>query len=763
MSSLETVKVVVRVRPLLQIELNKSCQIVVDSDRAQSQIIIKNPKTSATKIFAYDNIYPQDSSQELIYDETAFPLIEQVIEGYNGTIFAYGQTGCGKTYTMVGNPQKEEQGILPNSFHHIFGCVGESSQNKKFLIRCSYCEIYNEEIRDLLNYDEKNKLELLESKEKGIHVKGLNLQIVKSAEDVANAMEMGNAHRVTKQTQMNERSSRSHAIFTIYIETSQEISGRETIRAGKINFVDLAGSERQKKTGVVGDRLKEAIEINLSLSALGNVINALVDGNVTHIPYRDSKLTRLLQDSLGGNTKTVMIAVVSPADYNYEESLSTLRYASRAKFIKNKPIINEDPKDALLRSYAEEIERLKRLLYEKNPNATGSFIEYTRESKTRAESEFDDTESRSSLDQSKILKRERDSSLRTVRSKSRNSDPKKKHSSVTPMLMSNASSFSEEQEVNTERENLEMMVKKLEEQLVVGGEALFNAEQERLNAKREFLKKLKKQREKEKKLAEKNKQHEEELMKKEKNYASLQEEVDALRESNKLLQTKYDAALSEIDDINKEKTREQEEVFNAYRASEREIEFLNQVIMNFVDLNELMKIKMKSQYDEDNHTWKVPAFVVQKKQTLFPKLPRAQLREVVQRELKQRHLVFKGRGSPSPDVWNPISEESDEDKDLSPGPHIVKCQLDYLGNHFSNSPQEHDARPTTSGTKSRNQKYRNRVQRPMEPIESGMGSEKSDWNNQCIKKKMLSPIQRKPSRPYQEEHAAFSRSGLKIL
>merc|ERR1740139_1739516 len=170
---------------------------------------------------------------------------------------------------------------------------------------------------------------------------------------------------------MNQDSSRSHSIFTIHVETSEDIEGSSGIRMGKLNLVDLAGSERQSKTQATGDRLKEATKINLSLSALGNCISALVDGKSTHIPFRDSKLTRLLQDSLGGNTKTVMVANMGPADYNYEESLSTLRYANRAKNIKNKPKINEDPKDAMLREFQEEIARLRAKLDGK-PMAAGA-------------------------------------------------------------------------------------------------------------------------------------------------------------------------------------------------------------------------------------------------------------------------------------------------------------------------------------------------------------------------------------------------------
>lgn len=171
---------------------------------------------------------------------------------------------------------------------------------------------------------------------------------------------------------MNQDSSRSHSIFTIYIETSENINDEQRIKAGKLNLVDLAGSERSSKTGATGQTLKEGIKINLSLTALGNVISSLVDGKSQHIPYRDSKLTRLLQDSLGGNTKTVMIAAISPADYNYDETISTLRYASRAKSIKNKPKVNEDPKDALLKQYEEEITKLKRMLMNMNDGKPGN-------------------------------------------------------------------------------------------------------------------------------------------------------------------------------------------------------------------------------------------------------------------------------------------------------------------------------------------------------------------------------------------------------
>lgn len=320
------------------------------------------------KNFSYDAVYGADSTQRQVYDETAFPLVESVIQGYNGTIFAYGQTGCGKSHTMMGEGKDELRGIIPTAFEHIYGYIDDSKNgNKKFLVRCSYLEIYNEDVRDLLSSDIERKLELKENEKKVVYVKDLNIVTVKNVADIEQLMVKGMSMRKTGATAMNEQSSRSHSIFTIYIETSEDVpDGKggtaQRYRSGKLNLVDLAGSERQTKTKAEGQRLKEAAKINLSLSALGNVISALVAGEKNHIPYRDSKLTRLLQDSLGGNTKTVMIAALSPADYNYDETLSTLRYASRAKSIKNKPVINEDPKDALLKQYEDEIKQLRAAL-----------------------------------------------------------------------------------------------------------------------------------------------------------------------------------------------------------------------------------------------------------------------------------------------------------------------------------------------------------------------------------------------------------------
>lgn len=249
-----------------------------------------------------------------------------------------------------------QRGIIPRSFDHIFEAISVIT-GTRYLALVSYLEIYNENIRDLLSPGTASStLILKEQPNEGIIVQNLSSHTVHNAKECEQLLEIGSKNRMVGATLMNAGSSRSHSIFTI--KAVEEPS----IKKGKLNLVDLAGSERQGKTGATGDHLKEATKINLFLSALGNVISALVDSKTKHIPYRDSKLTRLLQDSLGGNTKTLMIACVSPAAFNYDETLSTLRYASRAKNISNKPKINEDPKDAMLREYQAEITKLKEQL-----------------------------------------------------------------------------------------------------------------------------------------------------------------------------------------------------------------------------------------------------------------------------------------------------------------------------------------------------------------------------------------------------------------
>lgn len=375
----DNIQVAVRCRPLNKREKSLKCENIVLINKAEKQIVLKNDKSGKVKSFSFDHVYDDDAQQEQVYNQIAFPLIESVFAGYNATIFAYGQTGCGKTWTMEGprkTPDASLRGIIPNSFIQIFDTINVNKvATTKYLVSVAYIEIYNEEIRDLLGSNPEKRLALRQSPDKGVYVADLSRNIVTNVDQTQSLMDRGNGNRVVGATEMNALSSRSHSIFVINVETAEmdEETKEERIRVGKLNLVDLAGSERQSKTKAAGQRLKEATKINLSLSALGNVISALVEGKGKHIPYRDSKLTRLLQDSLGGNTKTAMVACISPASDNYDETLSTLRYANRAKNIKNKPKINEDPKDAMIRKYQEEISKLKVML-QKTTNGTGSGV-----------------------------------------------------------------------------------------------------------------------------------------------------------------------------------------------------------------------------------------------------------------------------------------------------------------------------------------------------------------------------------------------------
>ncbi|KAF2880164.1 hypothetical protein ILUMI_26027, partial [Ignelater luminosus] len=330
---------------------------IVQMKNCMVEIWDPNEGPSFPKQFTFDSVYDQESYTENIYNDICYPLIEK---DTTVRFFVYGQTGCGKSFSMEGckSTNPPEKGIISRAFEHVFEAISVTS-GVKYLALVSYLEIYNEQIRDLLLPNETT-LNLKEIPNEGVTVPGLTIHPVHNVAECEELLNIGSKNRIIGATLMNQVSSRSHSIFTISIE--QISNDNETIRKGKLNLVDLAGSERQAKTGATGDRLKEATKINLSLSALGNVISALVDGKAKHIPYRDSKLTRLLQDSLGGNTRTLMIACVSPASRDYDETLSTLRYANRAKNIHNKPRINEDPKDAMLRQYQEEIERLRSLL-----------------------------------------------------------------------------------------------------------------------------------------------------------------------------------------------------------------------------------------------------------------------------------------------------------------------------------------------------------------------------------------------------------------
>ncbi|XP_055892985.1 kinesin-like protein KIF15 [Biomphalaria glabrata] len=379
----DSIKIFLRVRPPdPSISENDFAPRVLDVNTADNAIILRTKPEP--KIFTYDNVADADITQEAVFSIVGKKIIESCVTGYNGTIFAYGQTGSGKTFTMLGPSENSEsfqhelRGVIPRSFEYLFSLIAHQQElhgsKKQFLCRCSFLEIYQEQIFDLLDTASQG-LHLRENMNKGVFVDGLIEQVICNPSDAYQVLIMGWLNRRVAATSMNRESSRSHAVFTVMIESKEDVGGVQNIRTSQLNLVDLAGSERQKDTNTGGTRLKEAGSINKSLSVLGNVIMSLVDlshGKKRHIPYRDSKLTFLLRDSLGGNTKTRMIACVHPDSRCFGETLSTLNFARSAKLIKNKAVVNEDI-HGNNQKLQNEIRRLKELL-ESMQNSPGPEI-----------------------------------------------------------------------------------------------------------------------------------------------------------------------------------------------------------------------------------------------------------------------------------------------------------------------------------------------------------------------------------------------------
>ncbi|XP_068231625.1 chromosome-associated kinesin KIF4-like [Palaemon carinicauda] len=364
------VRVAVRIRPLVTKEVREGCQECLDVSDGSSQIVING----SDKAFTFDFAFPSNTNQSYVYDSAIKKVVKNLFKGYNVTVLAYGQTGSGKTHSMgTAHSQGddiEEAGIIPRAVRDIFDGVAKHT-DCEFMVKVSFIELYKETLFDLLSNKTKDEcaVDIREDSRGGIKIVGLTEIPVTTLTETMKCLEQGAVNRATGATAMNARSSRSHAIFSLHIEQRNKNEG-ENIVSSKFHLVDLAGSERAKKTGATGERFKEGVNINKGLLALGNVISALCeDNNRGHIPYRDSKLTRLLQDSLGGNSHTVMLACVSPADSNLEETLSTLRYADRARKIKNKPIVNRDPQAAELAKLRQQVQQLQvQLLASSNGN-----------------------------------------------------------------------------------------------------------------------------------------------------------------------------------------------------------------------------------------------------------------------------------------------------------------------------------------------------------------------------------------------------------
>uniref|UniRef100_A0A670J557 plus-end-directed kinesin ATPase n=1 Tax=Podarcis muralis TaxID=64176 RepID=A0A670J557_PODMU len=372
-----SVKVAVRVRPFNSRETSKESKCIIQMQGNSTSILNpKNPK-EAPKSFSFDYSYwshtsPDDpcfASQNRVYNDIGKEMLLHAFEGYNVCIFAYGQTGAGKSYTMMGKQEENQAGIIPQLCEELFEKINDNSNEEiSYSVEVSYMEIYCERVRDLLNPKNKGNLRVREHPLLGPYVEDLSKLAVTSYTDIADLMDAGNKARTVAATNMNETSSRSHAVFTIvFTQKKHDLeTDLSTEKVSKISLVDLAGSERADSTGAKGTRLKEGANINKSLTTLGKVISALAESKkkkkTDFIPYRDSVLTWLLRENLGGNSRTAMVAALSPADINYDETLSTLRYADRAKQIKCNAVINEDPNAKLVRELKEEVTRLKDLL-----------------------------------------------------------------------------------------------------------------------------------------------------------------------------------------------------------------------------------------------------------------------------------------------------------------------------------------------------------------------------------------------------------------
>ncbi|XP_061718950.1 kinesin-like protein unc-104 isoform X4 [Cydia pomonella] len=378
---MSSVKVAVRVRPFNSREIARDCKCIIEM--SGNTTVIVNPKAppgnkDAAKSFNFDFSYwshnpsdPEFSSQVMVYKDIGEEMLQHAFDGYNICIFAYGQTGAGKSYTMMG--RDEDQGIIPNICKDLFRRIRQTtSDDLKYSVEVSYMEIYCERVRDLLNPKNKGNLRVREHPALGPYVEDLSKLAVTSYQDIYDLIDEGNKARTVAATNMNETSSRSHAVFTIFFTQQRHDQTTDLMseKVSKISLVDLAGSERADSTGAKGTRLKEGANINKSLTTLGKVISALAEiaskskksKKADFIPYRDSVLTWLLRENLGGNSKTAMIAAISPADINYDETLSTLRYADRAKQIVCKAVVNEDANAKLIRELKEEILKLRELL-----------------------------------------------------------------------------------------------------------------------------------------------------------------------------------------------------------------------------------------------------------------------------------------------------------------------------------------------------------------------------------------------------------------
>ncbi|KAJ1559406.1 Kinesin-like protein kif3b, partial [Cladochytrium tenue] len=603
----ESVAVCVRCRPLSarEKERGEGARKCVQIHPDRGVVVLQNPRsadgggggggTDEAKSFTFDAAFDENCTQVEVYNATARGIVDAVLNGFNGTVFCYGQTGTGKTFSMQGISNVPHlRGIIPNAFNHIFDHIARSS-HKQFLVRVSFLEIYNEDIRDLLlrskasngGKQQPTHLELKEHPETGVYVKDLSSFVVKSVAEMEQLMAVGNSARSVGATLMNETSSRSHSIFTIHIESAEasgSVDGKDRLVGGKLHLVDLAGSERQSKTGATGERLKEATKINL----------------------------------------TLMIATLSPASYNYDETLSTLRYANRAKNIKNKPKVNEDPKDAMLREYQEEIHRLKQALearqQQKSASGVRKVIKKVKKSRRadggtsgggnsgdgEDDSEADEggaePDDASLMDGETIARMQAQVEAERRALQESRSIAEEERRRVAAELERRAQELERERRA---REELARQLQSMEGKLLKGGVNIVERVADQQRSLQEAQARLQAQKRVERELQQRLESRQEVQLQMEESYASLQDEVDVKSRKLKKLWAKVQGAKAEIGDLQDEFRNEREDLLDTIRELTRELGLKAAIIDNFVPPDEARKIERRAAYNDEANDWEV--------------------------------------------------------------------------------------------------------------------------------------------------------------
>lgn len=618
----ENIKVVVRCRPMSQDEIKDGYHQVVQVDSRKAVVnLFKNPDDSEPKTFPFNSAYPDNVTQQFIYDDCARPIVDAVLEGFNGTIFAYGQTGTGKTYTMEGEVTSEEdKGIILHAFDHIFAHISQV-KDREFLVYASYLQIYMEDVYDLLA--DPNKKLHVRNIDNDVKVVGLSSHIVKSPKETTDLLVAGKNNRVVAATSMNKGSSRSHSVFTVIVEQHSEERGT---RMGKLHLVDLAGSERLSKTQAEGLTAIQGAKINRSLLELGNVISALVTGK-KHISYRNSKLTQILQDSLGGNSKTVMIATLGPASKNYEETNSTLLYATRARDIKNSPKINEDPKDALLGQLRDKIAELKRQLAEQQANGGMPVMDNS--------------------EMKEIEERHRKQVEELMAKKNITEEERKK------MKESLESEYEKQKQISEENEKLKSKIEQMQKSVLIGGENLVS----KAKMQEEIIRKQKaeerKQIELQRQLEEKNKERENKLLLVEKKYSSMKDELSEKESTIKKLEPLIKQLEENIETIQAQFEREKEQENKNLKKLRQECALLRIVAETFIPADKLDMVIKKFSYDEGEQKVTIP----------FQELAGRRVVEEKEEEPANSNIFIQGMDGPMDflsthvDITKPSKEE----------------------------------------------------------------------------------------------------------